>query len=334
MSINGPSTSGQVQIGNAYSGGNPQGVLNFGTAEGVFFANNNSNNTNIDTFITGSGGVTVSGFNGLTWNTGASTYSGGTTLNSGTIIPAVANGVFGVGPITLTGGSFNANTAGQTFSNAINLNGFVTIAGTAANFTGAVTLTNNAILSPTVNATFNGSIGESGGSHSLTVVGGTANSIILNNANTYTGGTVLDSTTGILQLGNNNALGTGTLTLVSGFLNTNIGITLPNAVVFPNTVGGGTTVTINSIAQGNNLIFAGSVNLVGSNTLAVSSTGLTAFTGIVSGTGGLTLNNAAGTVQFSGPNTFTGGLTMTAGTLLVPNASGLSSGPLILAAAL
>ena len=325
-------TGGQVQVGTGtFTAGTAQGTLNFGAAEGIFFTNNSNANTNIDTFIAGSGGVTSSGVQQQTLNTGVSTYTGGTTLNSGTVIIPQSNGSFGTGPITLTGGSFNTGAVANTvFSNPINLNGFVTIANNAAFFTGAITLTNNAVLSPTVNVTFNGSIGESGGSHSLTVVGATASSVILNNVNTYTGGTVLDSTVGILQLGNNNALGTGTLTLVSGTLNTNIGITLPNAVVFPNTVGGGTTVTISSIAQGNNLTFAGPVSLVGSNTLAVSNTGLTAFTGVVSGSGGLTLNNAAGTVQFTGTSTFTGGLTITGGTLLVPNAGGLSTGPLIL----
>ena len=53
-------------------------LLDFGPAEGIFFANNTSNNTNIDTFVAGTGGVTVAGpdiiTQGLTWNTGTSTY--------------------------------------------------------------------------------------------------------------------------------------------------------------------------------------------------------------------------------------------------------------------
>ena len=51
-------------------------------AEGIVFANDSSANTNIDTAITGSGGVTAGGANGLTWNTGAAAYTGGTTVNA------------------------------------------------------------------------------------------------------------------------------------------------------------------------------------------------------------------------------------------------------------
>ena len=52
-------TLGQIQIGNAFAAGAPQGTLNFGAAEGIIFANNSSNNLNVDTFISGTGGVTV-----------------------------------------------------------------------------------------------------------------------------------------------------------------------------------------------------------------------------------------------------------------------------------
>ena len=164
-------TGGQIQIGNAFVTGSPQGTLNFGTAEGILFSNASVSNTNIDTFITGSGGVTLNGANITTWNTGVSTYTGGTTLNSGTVITqgATPGTAFGTGAITLTGGTLSVNTANATINNPISLNGLITVTTNAVIFNGPVTLTNNVVLSPAVNVTFNGSIGESGGARSLIV---------------------------------------------------------------------------------------------------------------------------------------------------------------------
>ena len=104
--------------------------------------------------------------------------------------------------------------------------------------------------------------------------------VILNNVNTYTGGTILAG--GTLQVGNNAALGTGTLTLAGGTLNTNIARRPAATPSFCPIARPRSTAS----SQGNNLTFAGPVSLVGSNTLAVSNTGLTAFTGVVSGSGG------------------------------------------------
>jgi autotransporter-associated beta strand protein len=82
---------GQVEIGNSFSAGNPQGALNFGAAEGVVWANSSFANTNVDAAIAGAGanGVTLGGRDALTWNTGSSAYTGGTTMAmaGGTLIP-------------------------------------------------------------------------------------------------------------------------------------------------------------------------------------------------------------------------------------------------------
>src|SRR5262249_34534074 len=149
----------QAQIGNAFVSGSPQGTINFGATEGIIFANNSFNNFNVDTFVSGSGGVTAAGQNSLTWNTGASAYTGGTTLNSGGIIPT-GSGAFTSGPLPLAGGSFNPNAA-LVFSNPINLSGAVTFAGAAAAasfYTGPMPLTSNVLITPAVNVTLNGSI--------------------------------------------------------------------------------------------------------------------------------------------------------------------------------
>ena len=142
--------------------------------------------------------------------------------------------------------------------------------------------------------------------------------VILNNANTYSGGTIVAG--GNLQVGSSTvlsgstivsgAVGTGTLNLAAGTINSNVAVSLANPVVFPNS-----TVTINSnIAQGNNLTFAGATTLVGSNTLNLSNNtangpGLTTFSG---GIGGGALNLVGnGVLQLPTANSFSGGLTLT-----------------------
>src|SRR5207244_1139417 len=95
-------------------------------------------------------------------------------------------------------GLFNTQNNPTAFSNPINFNGSAVFTNTTAIFTGPITLADNATLNPLNNQIYlDGSIGESGGSRSLTVTGGNAGNgnaggtLYLNNANTYTGGTIL-----------------------------------------------------------------------------------------------------------------------------------------------
>src|SRR5262249_28564955 len=96
--------------------------------------------------------------------------------------------------------------------------------------------------------------------------------------NSYTGGTTLDS--GQVIVGDNNALGSGALTLVGGTLAppTFGSLTLANSV----------TLTNANAALGaffSTLTLTGTVTLTGSNTLAVSNTVI--VTGRVTGSGSL-----------------------------------------------
>ncbi len=113
-------------------------------------------------------------------------------------------------------------------------------------------------------------------------------------ANTYTGGTVLNA--GQLSVGNNAALGTGTLTVNGGSLGASANnITLGNAVV------------LNS-------------NLV-SNSGGVSY----GLGGTISGSGGITkLGN--GTLSLIGSNSFTGGIALQAGGIAVGSDTSLGTG--------
>ena len=301
------------------------GTINLGS-EGVIFQNAA---TTMNATLAGSTLLDVAGSNTLALGTTSNTYSGGTNLNAGTLTTGASGNPLGLGALTLTGGTFSP---GVSLSNAINLNGLINF-GANTTFLGSTTLTSNAILTNSVNPTtitFDEAVGESGGSHSLTVVAGTAvGTVVLNNANSYSGGTILAApATSVLQVGHGNALGSGPLTLVSGTIDANVAVNLgANAVMVPNTA-----VTIGGA---NNLIFSNAITLIGNAAITVSNTAQTIFNGTIGGTGQLDLVNAGTTIlaPTSGANTYTGGTTVTAGTLITASTAALSTGTLILSAA-
>jgi autotransporter-associated beta strand protein/probable HAF family extracellular repeat protein len=139
---------------------------------------------------------------------GANTYSGGTTISgSGTTVvvsnstPGTSSSV-GTGAVTLDGGIFQADAFAPnlTFSNAFKVN---TTGGTIDNNGTVLTLSGNITDG-------NGTTGQLAIMSSL-FFGGTT---VLSGINTYSGGTVVNGTT--LQVTNNNALGTGDVTLDAG----------------------------------------------------------------------------------------------------------------------
>jgi fibronectin-binding autotransporter adhesin len=130
----------------------------------------------------------------------ANTFSGGLTLNEGTL--AIGNaGAAGSGVLTLSGGTIRADTAAQTLSNAVTLAGDVAVGGTLdLTFAGTTTLTGNRTLtvSNTALTTFSGIIGQDVAGRSLTKAG--PGTLVLSNANTFSGGLTL--TAGTLGIGN------------------------------------------------------------------------------------------------------------------------------------
>lgn len=127
-----------------------------------------------------------------------------------------------------------------------------------------------------------------------------AGTLVLNAANGYTGGTVLNG--GQIVVGNDAALGTGALTAASGTsLDSNKTVNLANDV-----------------------LLNGALTVVGSHDLTLA--------GDVTGNGSLTKTGAA-TLVLSGANDYTGGTTISAGTL-VASAQSLGSGAIVNNAAL
>ncbi len=241
--------------------------------------------------ISGAGGVTVQGSGSQTF-TGANAYTGGTTVAGGTLALSGA-GTLGAttGTLAVSGGVLDFGGSTQT--------------------TGALTLTGGAIQNGGLNASAfnvqNGAISAVlGGSGVLTKSG--AGTVTLSAANTYTGGTLIQS--GTLQLS-----GAGTLGATSGTLGVSGG-----ALDL-----GGSTQTTGALTLTGGAIQNGTLDASAFNVQSG------AISAILSGSGALTMSGA-GTVTLSGANTYTGGTNVQGGTLQLSGSGtlGASSGALTL----
>lgn len=218
--------------------------------------------------------------------TGINLYTGGTTVSSATL---KINSDFALGAqittgsLTLIGGATVQAEATFISTRTINLG----VGGGAFDTFGST-------------IALNGVIGDAAGQHgSLTVLdssGSGIGTLYLTSANSYSSGTYLNS--GILNVSNNLALGTSTLTFNGGKLQTGTSITLANKILINS---GGGTIDI----QGNN----------------------SALSGVISGSGSLTLIST-GTLKLTNANTYTGGTNLTNGTINITNNSSLGTGVL------
>jgi autotransporter-associated beta strand protein len=151
----------------------------------------------------------------------------------------------------------------------------------------------------------------------------TAGTVTLTKANTYSGGTALSD--GTLQLGNNTALGTGTVALNGGTLSSDdtANRTILNAV----TVGG--NVVLGDATNDGKLNFSAGVDLgAGDRTLTTASS--VAFNGAVSGSGGITKAGSA-TLTLSTTNSYLGNTVLVQGSLIINGNQSSATGALTVA---
>jgi autotransporter-associated beta strand protein len=176
---------------------------------------------------------------------------------------------------------------------------------------GSITVNNNLY-----NYTISGSNGITTGSLAKNGTG----TLTINTANSYAGGTTLNG--GTLILGNNAALGSGTLGIADG---TSL---LPN--------GGPVTVQGNVSAPGNFTIGAGTNSLTLNGTVALSVTGTNTITvnGPVVFASAVTGNNlvqtGAGMLTLGASNSFPGTVTVSQGTMQLNNAASAGIAPIAL----
>ena len=237
----------------------------------------------------GSGVLTLSALN---------TYSGGTTVNSGTLSP-YGNGTgstrayLGTGTVTMSNGTTLKPTdvSGQPVD--MN-NAFYLAAGTVSvsiPFSGATDMR------------LRGAISGPGG----LAIGGGTRGLALYSANTFSGGIVLNDGNRLL-INSASSLGSGTLSLGNA------------------SAGSLETLADLSVSQLTNTI-----DLTSGRVLAVSTaSGGLNLAGTIQNSGGLT-KNGANTLTLSGVNTYTGTTTVSAGILALASNLSLGQGPLVVA---
>lgn len=239
--------------------------------------------------LSGNGTLTKQGSGTLTVAT-ENDYSGGTTINAGTVDigGGGATGTLGSGPIVNNG----VLVLNRTISTSVNnvLSGTGTITKKAAD---------SDISLGGANTLFDGNIVVEAGRLSVSNVNGLGSSI---------GGTTVNTGAAVYFL-----TGSTTATISEAF-------TLSGTGAF-----GETTGALRVGATG--LTFAGPVTLAGNSTIGVDVSGQTAtITGAIGGTGGLT-KTGAGTLSLGGfePNTYTGVTTVDSGTLQLNKTDGLDA---------
>ena len=293
------------------------GAVNTSGRKITFNGGKNSTLTNV---VSGTGNITQSGVGALTLS-GSNTYSGGTSLSAGTLIIG-SNTALGTGALTITAGTLAANGTARTLTNTNTVNGSftfnspsdLTLSGTAAlGVNATVTVSGVGAL------TFGGIV--SGSTRILTKAG--TGTLVLNNANTYSGGTVVNA--GSLVIGNAQALGTGTATFGTMTVSaTGSAKFITNTVQLTgNTTFGGTT----------DMTFNTGTTLTGSRTVTVNSANVI-LNGIVSGTGFALSKSGTGTLTLGGTssNTFSGGANVNDGVLLLSKSATINafSGSLVI----
>ncbi len=360
---------------NTYSGGT---TVNGGTLTGTTdslqgdMVNNATlafNQTTDGTYggnLSGTGAVTKSGTGNVTFS-GTNTYSGGTTVNAGTLTgttDSLQGNITNKANVTFdqsTSGTYAGNMSGSG-SLLKTGTGDVTLSGTNS-YTGGTTVNAGTLIGTTSslqrNITNNASVDfdQSTNGTYTNVISGTGNvvkdgagNVTFSGANTYSGGTTVNA--GTLTVAGDSNLGTGgNLSFNGGTLQVtgsgavNRATTLNSGGGTLNINGAGTSVSNNQIISGAGTLTksgAGTLTLTGSNAytggttvLAGTLTGTTdGLQGNIANSGNVTFNQStngtyagnlsgvgnvikdgSGNITFSGTNSYSGGTTVNGGTL-------------------
>ncbi|EDY4665220.1 autotransporter outer membrane beta-barrel domain-containing protein, partial [Salmonella enterica] len=301
--------------------------------------------------IRGSGQVVKSGDETLTLS-GSNTYTGGTTINDGTLV-ATSVEALGSGDVTNdavlalnTGGDFTNNIGG---TGSVVKSGDETLTLSGSNtYTGGTLISSGTLVANDVNALGTGDVTDNAtlmlntGGDFINNIGGTGRveksgdeTLTLSGSNTYTGGTLING--GTLVASNVEALGTGDVT-DNATLALNTGGTFDNAISGSGqvvksgdktlTLSGANTYTGGTLISGGTLVASnvealGTGDVTNNATLALNAVG--DFNNAISGSGQV-VKSGDETLTLSGANSYTGGTTISGGTLVASNVEALGSG--------
>ncbi|MGH8100085.1 MAG: autotransporter-associated beta strand repeat-containing protein [Chthoniobacterales bacterium] len=247
--------------------------LNLGTGAVTLGASRtvtvNANNLTVGGVISGSGfGLTKAGNGALTLS-GANTYTGGTTLNAGTLNINSATAL-GTGAFTINGGTINNTTAGAitlTNNNAITLGANFTFGGTQNLNLGTGAITNAGNRTITLNGTnstltLGGIMTNTSGAAQTTTVNGAGNTLSLGGYTLSSQSDVINGTGNVNIAGviSDGGKGAGSLTYGGGGV-----LTFGGA----NTYTGGTTLSSGTLNI-NNAGSGGKSSAIGKGTLTIN----------------------------------------------------------------
>jgi autotransporter-associated beta strand protein len=268
--------------------------------------NNAAVNESIFNTITGSGSLLQNGSARLTLQ-GDNTYTGGTTISSGTLRVGFGGSTGSIiGDVLNNGTLIFSRSDAPVYSGVISGSGAVTIVNNP--FTGKTILTGDSSYAG--GTTINGGtlqLGNGGTTGSvdgnivfmLTVMPAITPTLAVNRSDTF----ILDNT----------ITGLGILT------QNGPGVTVVTA---NNDYSGGTVINAGTLQLGNGST-TGSItgDVVDNGTLVFSRSNSATFTGKISGTGSVSIQNApfSGFTILTGDNTYTGGTTIASGALVIGN---------------
>ncbi len=273
-----------------------QGFMKLGDTNRVFDVGENANatvNWVVHSTNLSLGAITKNGSGTLALNA-VNTYTGGTTVNAGTLVLGHASDTLAnAAAVMVNGGTLSLGSNNDTIGSLTLTGGSIT--GT----TGVLTASSLTLQNGTVSAILAGS---------ASINKTTAGTLTLAGNNTLSGGITL--TAGQLNLNASGALGSGNFTIQGGSLG--------------NTSGSLVTITSSAPQFWNaNFSYAGPDNLnLGTGAVAMNATrtitvdsGTLEVGGVIAGSGfGLT-KNGTGTLTLSGANTYSSTTTVNAGTL-------------------
>ena len=249
--------------------------------------NTNGNSVSFASALTGTGGVTKSGSGTLTLSS-AGSFSGATTVSTGTLAVGVDNALPSGTAVSIASGTNLDVQNNQTVGSLSGAGNVALASGKLLTVAGSSTTTASGVISGA------GAFAKSG-----------SGTLTLSGINTYSGNTTV--TGGILSISVDSGLGTAPASATAGSLTLD---------------GGALNIRTNFALDSNRGITLGSSG----GSFQINSGTTLSYGGIITGTGGLS-KASSGTLTLSGTNTYTGSTTVSAGTLAISADVNLGAAP-------